>query len=43
MVAALHPNSEEMLEIGLSSGSWTWVVAAHTGVKKITIVEINPG
>jgi spermidine synthase len=43
MVAALHPNPEEILEIGLSSGSWTWVMAAHAGVKKITVVEINPG
>jgi spermidine synthase len=43
MLATLHPNPEEVLEIGLSSGSWTWVMAAHRGVKKITIVEINPG
>ncbi len=43
MVAALHPAPEEVLEIGLSSGSWTWAVAAHAGVKKLTIVEINPG
>jgi spermidine synthase len=43
MLAALHPNPEEILEIGLSSGSWTWVMAAHAGVKKITVVEINPG
>jgi spermidine synthase len=43
MLAALHPNPEEILEIGLSSGSWTWVMAAHERVKKITVVEINPG
>jgi spermidine synthase len=43
MVAALHQNPEEILEIGLSSGSWAWVMAAHAGVKKITVVEMNPG
>jgi spermidine synthase len=42
MLAALHPNPETILEIGLSSGSWTWVMAAHPAVKKITVVEINP-
>jgi spermidine synthase len=43
MVAALHPNPEEVLEIGLSSGSWSRVIANHNKVKKLTIVEINPG
>ena len=43
MLAGLHPNPKEVLEIGLSSGSWTWVMAAHAGVKKVTVVEINPG
>ena len=43
LMAALHPNPEEVLEIGLSSGSWTWVVAAHSSVKHLTVVEINPG
>ena len=43
MLAALHPNPQEILEIGLSSGSWTWVMASHAAVKKITVVEINPG
>ena len=43
MYAALHPAPEEVLEVGLSSGSWTWVVAAHPGVKRLTVVEINPG
>jgi spermidine synthase len=31
------------LMIGLSSGSWAQVIAHHPGVKKLTIVEINPG
>jgi len=43
MIAALHPKPEEVLLIGLSSGSWARVIANHTGVKKFTIVEINPG
>ncbi|HEV8356020.1 MAG TPA: fused MFS/spermidine synthase [Gemmatimonadales bacterium] len=43
MIAGLHPNPEEVLEIGLSSGSWTWVVAAHAGVRTVDAVEINPG
>jgi hypothetical protein len=43
MMAALHPNPEDVLEIGLSSGSWTWAMASHEGLKKLTVVEINPG
>jgi spermidine synthase len=43
MIAALHPAPADMLEIGLSSGSWTWVEAAHRGVTHLTVVEINPG
>jgi spermidine synthase len=43
MMAALHPDPEEVLEIGLSSGSWAWVLAAHPAVKHLTVVEINPG
>lgn len=43
MVASLHPNPEEVLEIGLSGGAWARVVADNTSVKKFTIVEINPG
>ena len=42
MLAALHPNPQEVLEIGLSSGSWARVVASHSAVQKLTIVEINP-
>jgi spermidine synthase len=43
MIGALHPEPSEVLEIGLSSGSWSWVLAAYTKVKHLTIVEINPG
>jgi spermidine synthase len=31
MLAALHSNPEEVLEIGAASGSWTRVMAAHSG------------
>ena len=43
MLAALHPNPQEVLQIGAGSGSHTWVIAAYPGVKKLTTVEINPG
>lgn len=38
-----HPNPKEVLMIGLSSGSWAQVIAAHPQVEHLTIVEINPG
>jgi spermidine synthase len=43
MFAALKPGVENVLEIGLSSGSWARVLANHAGVKSLDIVEINPG
>lgn len=43
LVAALHRNPEEVLEIGLSSGSWARVLANHRAVKSLTSVEIDPG
>lgn len=43
MVAALHRQPAKVLEIGLSSGSWANVVASHSGLEHLTIVEINPG
>ena len=43
MMAAFHKNPEAVLEIGLSSGSWAWVIASHKAVKNLTIIEINPG
>lgn len=43
MIAALHPNPVEVLEIGLASGSWSRVMAAYEPVRRHVIVEINPG
>src|SRR6185436_1353443 len=43
MFSALHRNPEEVLIIGLASGSWARIVGDYPLVKKITMVELNPG
>lgn len=43
MIPALNRRSENVLMIGLGSGSWARVLASHARLKKLTIVEINPG
>ena len=43
MVAALHPEPTDVLEIGLSSGSWAAALLRHEAVKSMEVVEINPG
>jgi spermidine synthase len=42
-IAALHPYPNDVLEIGLGSGSWTRALLYLDAVKKLTAVEINPG
>lgn len=42
-ISAFHPEPREILEIGLSSGSWAQILANHPTVEKLTIIEINPG
>src|SRR5438477_9844916 len=42
-VSALHPNPAEVLVISMSDGSWTQLLANHPQVKKVTVVEIDPG
>lgn len=42
-VAAFHPNPQDVLMIGLSSGSWAQVIAHLPSVRSMTIVEINAG
>jgi len=41
MVAALHKNPENVLMIGLSTGSWARILSDYSKIKKLTIVEIN--
>ncbi len=43
IMAALHPDPQEVLEIGLSSGSWAKVIASYQRVKSLEIIEINQG
>jgi spermidine synthase len=43
MIAALHPKPSNVLEIGLSTGSWARVVADHELISNLKSVEINPG
>jgi spermidine synthase len=43
MFAAIKLKPLNVLEIGLSSGSWARIVANHQDVKSLDIVEINPG
>jgi len=43
MMAALHSEPRDVLEIGLSSGSWSRVLADNRAIEHLTIVEINPG
>jgi spermidine synthase len=41
MVAALHPEPRRILEIGLSTGSWTRVLASYEPVREVIVVEIG--
>lgn len=41
MVAALHPAPQRVLEIGLSTGSWTEVLASYEPVQELVVVEIG--
>ena len=38
-----HPDPENVLMIGLSSGSWAQVIVNNPYVKHLTVIEINPG
>jgi SAM-dependent methyltransferase len=39
----IHPDPEEVLEVGMSGGAWSEIIANHPQVRKQTIIEINPG
>lgn len=43
MLASLHPKPERVLEVGLSSGSWSWVLSRYASLQHLSIVEINSG
>src|SRR5438105_15106064 len=43
VLAALKRNPKRVLEIGLSIGSWNYLITGFPGVQKIDVVEINPG
>jgi predicted membrane-bound spermidine synthase len=43
LVSALHRQAKHVLEIGLSSGSWTRVLLNYRDLEQLTVVEINPG
>lgn len=43
LIAALHPDPKNVLQIGLGSGSWTKVFAEYENIKNLTVLEINPG
>jgi predicted membrane-bound spermidine synthase len=43
VLAALRPRPKRVLMIGLSIGSWSYLIAGFPGVELIDIVEINPG
>ncbi len=43
VLAALRPKPKRVLVIGLSIGSWLYLVNGFPGVESIDVVEINPG
>ncbi len=42
-VSELQPRLENVLIIGMATGAWAQVIAHAPGVRRVTIVEINPG
>lgn len=42
-LAAVHPCPEEVLLVGLSGGAWAQVLAHHPTVRRLVVVDINPG
>jgi len=42
-ISFIHPDPEEVLIVGMSGGAWSQLIANHPQVRKVTIVEINPG
>ncbi len=42
-LSLFHPRLHDVFMIGLASGSWAQVVANDPNLRRLTIVEINPG
>lgn len=42
-LAALKPDAKRILNIGMSSGAWTRVLAAFPALERFDVIEINPG
>jgi spermidine synthase len=42
-LSLFHPAPNDVLVIGLASGSWSQVIANNPDVGSVTVVEINPG
>jgi spermidine synthase len=42
ILAAVHPDPEDVLVIGVSGGAWTQILAHHPKVERLTAVEISP-
>jgi spermidine synthase len=38
-----HPSPDDVLSIGLSGGAWAQTLANNPTVKRLTVVEVNPG
>ncbi|VTU14993.1 Spermidine synthase [Variovorax sp. PBL-H6] len=43
VLLALHPNPENVVVVGLSTGAWARILSASPRIKHMTVVEINPG
>lgn len=43
LLAALQPKPKKIAVIGLSVGSWLYILRAFPNVERIDVVEINPG
>ena len=42
-ISLFHPDPEEVLEVGMSGGAWSEIIANHPQVRKQVVIEINPG
>jgi len=38
-----HPAPKDVLEVGMSGGAWSEIIANHPQVEHIVVIEINPG